>query len=183
VAVDLPEEVREALGRLQADLRAGNLGDLRWARPEGIHLTLKFLGETPADRVPEIREALRAPAAGAAPLRLALGEIGTFGGRRPRVLWQDLTGDVGPLAALRQAVEESLVALGFAAEEREFSPHLTLARVRQPPPPGAGERIAAALAEVEPPRGEFEVTEFALIRSILAPQGAVYQRLAAFPLG
>jgi 2'-5' RNA ligase len=183
VAVDLPEEVREALRDLQADLRARNLGDLRWARPEGIHLTLKFLGDTPAERVPAIRQALKAPAAAAPPLRLALGDVGTVGNRRPRVVWQDVVGDVGPLKELREAVEALFVGMGFPPEEREYSPHLTLARVPQPPPHGTDERIQAALAAVTPPRAEFEVTEFVLMRSILDRTGAVYQRLAAFPLG
>jgi 2'-5' RNA ligase len=183
VAVDLPEEVRALLRDLQADLRGRNLGDLRWARPEGIHLTLKFLGDTPAERVPAIREALRGPAAAAPPLRLALGPLGTFGGRRPRVVWQDVVGDVEPLRRLRDAVEGLLVGMGFPPEGRDYSPHLTLARVPQPPPNGTQERIAAALAAVASPEMEFEVTEFVLMRSILDRAGAVYQRLAAFPLG
>ena len=183
VAVDLPENVRESLRYLQAELRGRNLGDLRWARPEGIHLTLKFLGDTPAERVPAIREALRAPAVATAPFHLALGGLGTFGNRRPRVVWQDITGDVGPLKELREAVEELFVAMGFPPEERDYSPHLTLARVPQPPPGGTAERIEAALAAVAPPQAEFDVTEFVLMRSILDRAGAVYQRLAAFPLG
>ena len=182
VAVDLPEAVREALARIQQELRGRDLPGLRWVRPEGIHLTLKFLGETPAAKVPAIEDALAA-AQGVAPFRLALGTPGTFGGRRgPRVLWLDIVGDVQRLRELQAAVEGKLAEAGFAPEQREFSPHLTLARVRQPPSPGTAERVSRALEAVAPPRSEFEVREVLLMRSTLKPGGAEYERLAAFPL-
>jgi 2'-5' RNA ligase len=182
VAVDLPEQVRGVLGRLQGELRRHDLSDLRWVRPQGIHLTLKFLGETPAGRVAAITEALAGASKGQRGFRLALGTPGTFGGRRPRVLWLDVVGDVERVQQLQAAVEEALLEVGFAAEEREFSPHLTLARVPQPAPPGTAERIAQALRAVAPPRAKFDVREVVLMRSTLQPGGAVYERLAAFPL-
>ncbi len=183
VAVDLPEDVREALDRLQSDLRQRELSGLRWVRPEGVHLTLKFLGETPAGRVAAIEGALATALLGTEPFRLALGVPGTFGGRRgPRVVWLDITGDVQRLRGLQAAVEGAMVGVGFAPEERQYSPHLTLARVPQPPRPGTAERVSRALEAVEPPRAEFEVREIVLIRSRLQPGGAVYERLAGFPL-
>jgi len=183
VAVDLPGQVREALARLQGGLRSHDLSDLRWVRPQGIHLTLKFLGETPAGRVAAITEALAGAIRGRRRSRLALGALGTFGGRRrPRVLWLDITGDIEHVRELQAAVEEALVEVGFPPEERDFSPHLTLARVPQPGRPGTAERIAQALESVVPPRSEFDVREVVLMRSTLQPGGAVYERLAAFPL-
>lgn len=183
VAVDLPGEVREALGRLQGGLKSHDLSHLRWVRPQGIHLTLKFLGETPAGRVAAITTALAGATGGRRSFRLALGEPGTFGNRRgPRVLWLDVIGDIEPLRELQAAVEEALVEVGFPPEDRRFSPHLTLARVPQPARPGTGERIAQALRAVTPPRAEFDVREVVLMRSTLQPGGAVYERLAAFPL-
>ena len=183
VAVDLSEDVRKALGRLQSDLRQRELSGLRWVRPEGVHLTLKFLGETPAGNVPAIEGALATALLGTEPFRLALGAPGTFGGRRgPRVVWLDITGDVQRLRGLQAAVEGAMVGVGFAPEERQYSPHLTLARVPQPPRPGTAERVSRALEAVEPPRAEFEVREIVLIRSRLQPGGAVYERLSGFPL-
>ncbi len=183
VAVDLPRDVREALNRLQSDLRERDLSSLRWARPEGVHLTLKFLGETPAERVPAIERVLAAAARVGGPFRLALGKPGTFGGRRgPRVVWLDIVGDAQRLRALQAAVERAMVEVGFSPEGHDYSPHLTLARVPQPPRPGTAERISRALDAVEPPRAEFEVGEIVLIRSRLQTGGAVYERLAAFPL-
>ena len=184
VAIDLPEDVRESLGRLQNDLRRHDLPSLRWTRPEGVHITLKFLGETPASSLPAIEAALARAVRGAQPFRLALGAPGTFGNRRgPRVLWVDVEGDVKPLQQLQAAVERELAAAGFAPEERDFSPHLTLARVPQPPPPGLAERVSRALAAVAAPRGEIQVTEVVLMRSRLQAGGAVYSRVAVFPLG
>jgi 2'-5' RNA ligase len=184
VAIDLPEDVRESLGRLQADLRRQGLPGLRWTRPEGVHLTLKFLGETPASSLAAIEGALARAVRGTPSFHLALGAPGTFGNRRgPRVLWVDVEGDVKPLQQLQAAVERELAAAGFAPEERGFSPHLTLARVPQPPPPGLAERISRALAAVAAPRGEIEVTEVVLMRSRLQPGGAVHSRVAVFPLG
>ena len=184
VAIDLPEDVREALRRLQTDLCRDDLPGLRWTRPEGVHLTLKFLGETPATSLAAIEGALARAVRGVPAFRLALGAPGTFGGRRgPRVLWVDLEGELQPLQQLQSAVERELAAAGFAPEEREFSPHLTLARVPQPPRPGLAERVARALEAVAAPRGEFEATELVLMRSRLQPGGAVYSRVATFSLG
>jgi 2'-5' RNA ligase len=183
VAVDLPEKTREALGRLQEELRRRDLSDLRWTSPRGIHLTLKFLGETPAGKVAAITDALASAVRGRPGFHLALGEPGTFGGRRgPRVLWLDVVGDIEPLRELQAAVEEALADVGFPPEERGFSPHLTLARVRQPAPAGTAERVVHALQAVTPPQADFDVRELLLMRSTLQPGGAVYERLAAFPL-
>jgi 2'-5' RNA ligase len=183
VAVDIPNDVREALNRLQSDLKRLDLSRLRWVRPEGVHLTLKFLGNTPGEKVRGIEEALATAARGTSPLRLALGKTGTFGGRRrPRVLWLDITGDVQRLGALQLAVDSALADAGFPPEDRKFSPHLTLARVPQPAPAGVAESISHALEAITPPRREFEVSEVLLMQSTLQPGGAVYKRLAALPL-
>ena len=184
VAVDLPQQVREALGSLQENLRRHDLPDLRWVRPPGIHLTLKFLGETPAARVRAIREAMAGATRGRRRFRLALGEPGTFGGRRgARVLWVGTQGDLEPLARLQQRVEKALESLGFPPERRAFSPHLTLARV--PDRAGSDERQTvwelAKTIEV-PAASAVTIDELSLMRSILGPGGAVYERVAAFPL-
>jgi len=184
VAIDLPEDVRESLGRLQADLRRHDLPGLRWTRPEGVHLTLKFLGETPITSLAVIEGALARAVRGVPSFRLALGAPGTFGNRRgPRVLGVDVEGEISPLQRLQAAVEREMAAVGFAPEERGFSAHLTLARVQQPPRPGLAERLSRALAAVAATKGEFEATELVLMRSSLQPGGAVYSRVAAFPLG
>ena len=183
VAVELDGHVRQALDRLQHDLQRHRLAGLRWVRPEGIHLTLKFLGETPRDRVAGITGALAGCTAGIPPHRLSLGKIGTFGSRgAPRVLWVDLDGDLGPLLRLQEQVDRALVPLGFPPEGRRFSPHLTLARVRPEEAREVAVPLADAAGAVSPPAATIEVREVALMQSKLGPGGAVYTQLEAFPL-
>lgn len=183
VAVELGDEVLRALGELQDELRGRGLERLRWTRSEGIHLTLKFLGETPEERVPAIDEALARGVAGHEKHQLSLGKLGTFGGRRnPRVLWIDLEGDIEQLRALQEGVDGELATIGFAKEDRRFSPHLTLARVRPESARDAAEPISRALESARAPRAEVAVEEVSLMQSTLGPGGAVYNRLTGIEL-
>ena len=180
--MELGDGVRQALADLQDDLRTHGLERLRWVRGEGIHLTLKFLGDTPEEMVPRIGEALSRAVTGTRRHRLLLGRIGAFGGRHPRVLWVDLTGDIEELAALQGAVEAELSKLGFKRENRKFSAHLTLARVRPETSAEMAEPIRTAIDSVRGPDTEVLVEEIALIRSKLGPSGAVYNRLMSVEL-
>ena len=103
--------------------------------------------------------------------------------RGPRVIWLRVSGDAERLSELQRRVEDSLAAVGWPREERAFSPHLTLARVPPEAVAGQASPIAAALTAVTVPAAWMLVTELSLMRSILQPDGAVYQRVAAFPLG
>jgi RNA 2',3'-cyclic 3'-phosphodiesterase len=183
VAIELPGEVREALSRLQHELQRRGLERLRWVRPEGIHLTLKFLGATPAEKVPAIEDALGKAVEGLAWHDLALGDLGTFGGNRPRVVWVDLRGDLEAVRELQDRTEKMLNDLGYEREARGWSPHLTLARVRPETAREVARALATALEGVRAPAGVVPVREVSLMRSTLRPSGAVYERLAAFPLG
>ena len=184
VACELPAEMKAALTTLQDALRRQGAPPVRWVRPEGIHLTLKFLGAVPAQRVTNISVALAPTVEGIRPLELSLGSLGTFGGRRgARVLWVAVEGDVPRVAELQRRVEAALGRLGFPAENRPFSPHLSLARV--PDHVGSAERerlwdLTKTLAV--PDSAPVTIRELSLMRSILGPGGAVYERLAAFPL-
>jgi 2'-5' RNA ligase len=182
VAIELPGDVREALSRLQHDLQRRGLENLRWVRPEGIHLTLKFLGATPAESVPELEAGLAGAASGVAPHQLTLGELGTFGGSRPRVLWIDLRGDLDAVFTLQERVEGALNPLGFEREARGWSPHITLARVRPETAREIARALPPALDGARIPPGTIPVREVSLMRSILRPRGAVYERIAAFSL-
>jgi 2'-5' RNA ligase len=184
VACELPSEMRTALASLQEALRKKGAPRLRWVRPEGIHLTLKFLGAVPRDKVAAICEALAPTVQGIPPLALSLAEVGTFGDRRgARVLWVGMQGDLELLARLQQRVDKVLEPLGFPPERRAFSPHLTLARV--PDDVGSSERQALrelAKATPAPTAPAVTIRELSLMRSILGPGGAVYERVVAFPL-
>jgi len=183
VAIELPGEVREALSRLEHELQRRGLEKLRWVRPEGIHLTLKFLGETPKERVPAIQDALAGAVEDAAAHELSLGKLGTFGGSRPRVLWVDLTGHVDAIRRLQERVESAMNGFGFEREARGWSPHVTLARIRPEMAREAAGAIPRAMSDVETPPGVIPVRDVSLMRSTLRPSGAVYKRIAAFPVG
>lgn len=183
VAIELDGHVQQALNRLQHELQRNPLNGLRWVRPEGVHLTLKFLGETPREKVASITQALAASTAGIAPHELSLGKLGTFGSRgSPRVLWVDLEGDLEQLRRLAEQVERALMPLGFPPENRRFSPHLTLARVRPESAREVARSLEQAVAAVTAPKAAIEVREVALMLSKLGPGGAVYTQLEAFPL-
>jgi len=176
VAAEIPEGVLKALARVQAELKARGVR-ARWTRPANLHLTLKFLGNVPADRVAAAAAALGSVAAGHAPFTLTATGIGVFPNpNRPRVIWAGLAGAAGELARLQGGVECALEAIGFAREARPFHGHLTLGRFAA----GAGSgRIAAAVADYAAERfGSFEVAEMVLFRSDLKPEGAVYTALA-----
>jgi 2'-5' RNA ligase len=177
VAVELDDDVRRALAGLQDELRQQGLQRLRWVRGEGIHLTLKFLGDTPEEVVSRISEGLSAEVSGIPSHRLSLGRLGTFGGKRPRVVWVDLDGAMDALQSLQEAVERALTPLGFEPERRKFSPHLTLARVRPETSSEMAALLATALEAVEAPHAEIAVREVSLMHSTLGPGGAVYNRL------
>ena len=180
VAADLPREVRAGIGAIQDDLRPIPL-PVRWVRPEGIHLTFKFLGEVPERRREAIEAALRAGAGGAArPFALEAAGVGTFPETgTPRVLWVGVHGQIDEAAKTERAIDAAFGEIGFPPDERAFRPHLTLGRVKGP---GRGDwrgflaRFAAARA------GGFEVREIVLFESRLDPGGASYLPLAAFPL-
>ena len=176
VALDIPEDVRAKLAALTAKLRPASK-EARWPRIEGLHVTLKFIGETPAENAATIRAALDSiPPRAAIPIIFRC--LGFFPNeRRPRVLWAGV--DSGPeLAALAAAVEAALEPLGFAREERTFSPHLTLARFDNP---GKLDALHAAIEKAgQLEFGAFTAQEFHLYQSVLKPGGAEYTRLSTF---
>jgi 2'-5' RNA ligase len=185
VAVELPETWVAGLTELQTELRRGldPAVRLRWVRPEGVHLTLKFIGEVTAATRDNIEAALAKAVPKAPRLRLESGSLGTFGGRRlPRVLWLGLGGDIKGLLELAERVDSDLHAIGFARETRPLAPHLTLARVTVGFVSAVGPALELAIARISPPvLPAFDVEQVSLMRSHLGPGGARYERLAAFP--
>jgi len=179
IAIELPDEVRAALDRLQNGLKSERQPFVRWVHPGGIHLTLKFLGDMGAGKVPEIREAMAKACRGVTSFRLALNGLGVFPNfRSPRVVWVGLVGEVEKLSALQACLEQALNPLGFAPEDRAFTPHLTLGRLREGTTReerlGFGELVASMRSEGMP---SFEVSAISLMRSKLMPSGAIYSRL------
>jgi 2'-5' RNA ligase len=176
VALDIPEDVRVAISALVAKLHR-TCEHARWVRIEGAHVTLKFIGEVPAEKTEKIKAAL-ANVPYPAPIEIIFRAVGFFPNeRRPSVLWAGV--EASPeLSALAAAIENSLEPLGIARERRKFSPHLTLARFKFP------EKIeglrAAIAAASHYDFGRALANEFHLYQSILKPGGAEYTRLATF---
>jgi 2'-5' RNA ligase len=178
VAVELPDAVRAViaagLGRLKRDQPGA-----RWVRPEGMHLTLKFLGERPEGFVAEIDRAA-APALAALPaVRVRLGGGGFFPNQhRPRVAW--VGGEAEGIERWARAVDDAAAALGVEREPRPFAPHLTLARLDRPWGVQAVEHFRVEVGKWRVP--EFEAREAVLIRSELTPAGPVYTPLRRWPV-
>jgi len=177
IAIDLPESIQAALGQQRAACQAV-CPDARWSRPEGIHLTLKFLGEIADERIREVTEALTQ----LTPFESFSVAVKGFGffpdARRPRVFWVGLEAPAA-LGELANRVESCLEKLGFAREQRPFTPHLTLARFKVPRPQPALQALLAQRGELF--LGRFEASEFYLFESKLSPHGAEYRKMARFP--
>ena len=173
LALNLPEATRQALWRAAAPLR--DLGfPIRWVRPEGIHLTLKFLGEVAEQRDAELVAALARAARGARALPLTLGGFGAFPDfQRPRVVWAGVAPDPS-LELLQNRVEEVFAPLGFPTEARPFRPHLTLGRAGRDGPSRDFARLEAALGRLEFAETVL-VGSVDLMQSTLQSGGAVYQ--------
>jgi 2'-5' RNA ligase len=180
VAIELPHDVLAALEATQGQLRAQGLGGLRWVRPEGIHLTLKFLGDIEETKVEPIAHALERALCPFPRFTINVKSLGVFpDGKRPRILWVGLEGN--RLSALALAVEKALEPLGFSPEGRGFLPHLTVGRWQR------FEAPAKAFAEELKPWqshefGESNVTEVIFFRSELKPEGAFYHPLKVVAL-
>jgi 2'-5' RNA ligase len=180
IAVDISEEARAELARLIRELEERGLRSVRWVNPAGVHVTLKFLGDTAASLVPRVTQAMERAAVSSTSMHLALVGTGVFPNERaPRVLWAGLQGDVDALVRLQQAVEREVSPLGFPAEGRGFSPHVTIGRVREGVHPSERQRIAEALARSTLRGGQAWPVEYVkLVRSTLTPSGAVYTVVA-----
>lgn len=154
----------------------------KWVDPGGLHITLAFLGDIAEERLPLVVAAAESASALHRPLTLRISRGGVFGsGRRPRVLWLGVSGDVGELGALRRDLEQALaLSTGYSLEEGRFDPHLTLARSRDPRGDPALDTCAQALAEVD--FGEVRIAELVVFSSELTPKGARYTAVARAPL-
>jgi len=180
LAVNLPERTRRALWEAAAQLRAGDY-PVRWVEPDGIHITLKFLGDVPDARESEIRTALGAVVHGAKPFAVALEGFGAFPSpHSPRVLWAGCEA-APPLELLQHRVEQEMERIGFPLEGRPFHPHLTLGRAKREARPRDFAGIAEQL-EALTFAADVVVRSVDLMQSALTPSGARYARRHAAEL-
>jgi 2'-5' RNA ligase len=180
LAIDPPQEIFSEIIKIQERLRKDLQGDIRWVRPEGIHLTLKFFGYIYDSDVANISDVVKNSVANMKALALNVRSLGAFPSvNRARVLWLGIDGDTDPLINLQIEIDQGLESFGFKKEDRPFRPHLTLARVKEP-------KGLIGLAETVEKKddyvaGSFSVLGLTLFKSDLKPAGAIYTKLAHFP--
>lgn len=173
-AIFPPSEVREALLRAARDLPSR--GNVRWSRPENVHLTLKFLGEVPEAELDGVRDVLTEVCARYEPFVAETTGFGAFPAtKKARVVWAGIGEGGERLQSLAEDLESSLEGVGFERENRAYRPHVTLGRAR-------GRPARLELPEVAAQGLKFTVREVELVRSVLGKTGAEYATLAAYPL-
>jgi 2'-5' RNA ligase len=180
VALDFPEAVRASLRDLISRLRPLSSG-ARWARPEGMHITLKFIGETDRAKLDAINSAL-ASVHSARTVEMQFRGLGFFPNeRKPRVLWCAVEAPPN-LATLASQIDSALEPAGVPRGTRAFVPHLTLARFDSQHGLKGADKLVSAAEELKSYEfGAARESEFYLYESVLKPSGAEYKRLAAFP--
>lgn len=185
VSVGLSVEAREALIDAVEHIRQEVPGGIQWARPDGMHLTLKFLGNIPSANVSPLLECVREFTSANRGFGLQLTRLGMFPNRRkPRVLWAGVGGDLDTLSSLQQAAEGAVNALGYPPEQRPFRPHITLGRPRRSVSDAQLARIGAVVSGITPLAPvSWQVDSVDVMRSELHPSGARYTVLGASPLG
>lgn len=183
IAIELPTELKQELGRLESQLKAGNQPWVKWVKPDSIHLTLKFLGNIATDATATITRAIEESARGIEPFRLEVKELGVFPNlKRVRVAWVGISGQVDKLSLLQKRLESQLTPLGFTAESRPFTPHLTLARLSERASPDEQQGFGRLIASTSFEGGDIEVKEISLMKSQLTRAGAIYTRISQVEL-
>ncbi|MFC1958019.1 RNA 2',3'-cyclic phosphodiesterase [Chloroflexota bacterium] len=183
IAIELPDRLKQELGQLEARLKSGNQSWVKWANPDSIHLTLKFLGNIAQDRSGEITRVMEEVAKAVPPFHLEVKDLGAFPNlKRVQVVWAGICGEVDKLGKLHQGIESNLERLGFAPETRPFKSHLTLARLRDHASPDERLRLGQLISETRFQAGSFEVDNISLMRSKLTRGGAIYSRISLVAL-
>jgi 2'-5' RNA ligase len=184
IAIELPCELKEALAGLQSKLKAATACPAKWVPADNIHLTLSFLGDIQPLQVNDIQQTLTQICGELAPFKLYIGKLGAFPNYyRPQVVWIGLDGDMEPLSSLHRKIEAGLARLGFKPENHSFSPHLTLARLRDEALSAErqklGDTVNRTICEIN---HALPISEICLMRSNLTPAGAIYTRLSSHNL-
>jgi 2'-5' RNA ligase len=184
IAVELPSFLKKELGRIESILKAGNTTPVKWVDFESIHLTLKFLGDIESSRVGEIIEGIKNACVGISPFELKIKGLGVFPNpARTRIAWVGLVDATDELSLLQRNIESEMEKLEYERETRKFSPHLTLARVRDQATPDERERFGNLVTATAFSSERITVNSVSLMKSHLTRQGALYTRLGSIRLG
>jgi RNA 2',3'-cyclic 3'-phosphodiesterase len=179
ICIEIPESIESQIDKLQEKLSQID-AQVSWTKPSNIHLTLKFLGGVEASRIAGVSKALERAAHGISPFEVEISGAGCFPSpRSPRVLWIGVSNVPEPLEQLYSNIEDELAREGFVREKRQFSPHLTIGRIRTP---NNAARVADALIASGFEPAVFRATEVILMRSDLKPSGSIYTAQATINL-
>ncbi|HWR65694.1 MAG TPA: RNA 2',3'-cyclic phosphodiesterase [Bellilinea sp.] len=183
IAITLPSEIKTELESTIQKFKAQRVKGVRWVAVENIHLTLRFLGDTSPADLEQLTKLLQAESTAYHSFSAEVASVGAFpNSKRPRVIW---VGFQAPavLNELVASIESAARSIGIQPEERGFSPHLTLGRVKKDASPADILNLGAALKSIDVGSLDgFSVTHFTLFRSDLRPQGPLYSVLAQFNL-
>jgi len=184
IAIELPDELKAELAQLQEKLKRGRSTGVKWVDPYGIHLTLKFLGNIVVDSIGGITAAMEEAAQGISPFHLEVKELGAFPNlQRVQVVWVGLSGEVDKVVQLQKRIESKVAHLGFAPEARAFTPHMTLARLRNEASSAERQRLGQLIAETKfEGKHAIQVDAISLMRSQLTREGAIYSRISSVRL-
>ena len=184
IAVEIPSSIQQAIFACTDELqRMFGSSLVRWVAVKNLHLTLKFLGDVSPANVNMLSDMLTTEAAHTAPFSLHISGLGSYPTpRRARVIWVGINAPAA-LLALQRGIESASARLGYETEERSFSPHLTIGRVKQPLSAADQQTVRLALERTQVGDiGEVEVDAVHLFKSDLKPSGSVYTRLVSAPL-
>ncbi len=174
IALELAPEIQKQLRQIQAELKKSG-ADVKWVNPEGIHLTLKFLGNVSPELLEEIKKLINQLAKSYKSFELKISQLGAFPKiEYPRVIWVGMEQRENQVVKLAQDLEERLIQLGFLREKRAFKSHLTLGRVRSA---HNRDQLKKLLQSLTFPRTTMQAGTLILFKSTLTPKGAIYQAL------
>jgi len=174
VAVEMPENIRRQFGEVESRLMKAD-AHVKWVEPHHIHITMKFLGEIDEDRLVDVFRGVEEGVRGLGPFEASLAGLGAFPNlKRPRVVWVGVDRGKDLLATLQKKVEDSICRFGFPKEDRSFSPHLTIGRVKSPR--GLPELVEAIMG-THFETVSFGVKEVVVMESTLTSAGPIYSPL------
>jgi len=181
IAIDIPQSIKNIIARVQSDFKESG-ADVKWVNPELIHLTLKFLGNIKEEQIDEIKKSMIKSVKGITPFFMTLRDIGVFPNiRYPRVIWMGLEDKTERLLILQKNIEENLNILGFTPEERKFSPHLTIGRLKSLKGKSRLANMIHAKKDMNID-GSISVNKINLIKSELRVTGPIYSVLETVSL-
>jgi len=178
IAIEIPETIKKSIAAIIDNLKKS---DVKWVSEENIHITLQFLGETEESLIPDIKGALYKILAPYSHFYIKIADVGCFpSGKRPRVIWVGIK-ESQSLINLYKDISNEMVKFGYQKEERGFTPHVTIGRVK------SNRNMRELLSRLDELKvtdfPDFEVQDIKLMKSELKPSGAKYYSLAEIPFG